>query len=252
MRFAVVLSIALALLPARSAVAGAEDEMAAEMAGAELTAYVDSVVKAYGGAKKVAKLARHRFEGEVVAHIRGGTATFRRDFVAPSSLRVDLSYPDRSEVRILAGKEGWRGNAKSQAEVKGMPHTAMTYQMLRASAPWFVIEHQGQLKHVANESKDGAPHRVLRLTWSKALALDFWVDEGSRRITKVEGTLAAGHMTMSFATHYSDFKKVRGVLVPHTEKSYVNGRHTGTATLTKLKFGVRKLGPFSQTPPHRP
>lgn len=239
MKLAVALIVALALLPTR---AWAGD---GALTGAELDAYVDSVIEAYGGAKQVAKLARHRIEGKVAAHMRGGSGTFRRDFVAPDSLRVELVYADRDELRVLAGEQGWRGDAASLLPAQGMPHTAMVYQMVRASAPWFIHQRRAQLVHAGDGERDEVKHRVLRLKWSDALTVDFWVDDTTRLVTKVEGTLTAGRASMTFATHYTKFERVGGLMVPHTEESVVRGQLTGTATVTKVTLGAKRLGPFA-------
>ena len=212
--------------------------------GKALQSYINSVMEAYGGAKAVTKQKTHRIEGVVEAHIRGDKGEFRRDSSAPDSMRVVLTYPTRSEVRILAGTKGWRGDATTQKPALGMPHTAMMYQMIRSSAPWFMRDCRKRLKHGATIVDKGKTYLAMRLKWSESLIIDFWIEDQSRRLVKVQGILIAHGAKMVFETQYSDFRKVDGVLVPHTEKSIVRDKHTGTTRVTSVDFAPKDLGPF--------
>jgi len=213
--------------------------------GKDLDAYVDSIVEAYGGAKAVAKLAAYRLEGTVEAHIMGGSGKFRRDFTAPDSLRVELVYPDRTETRILAGDEAWRGSPKELTAVDGVRRTSMVYQMIRATAPWFLDANRAKLTHVGDNSTGHRKYRTLRLAWSDALNVDFWIDDETHLVELVLGTLTVKGQSMTFATRYEKYKRVGGVMIPHQESSFVNQQHTGTTVIEKVKLGAKKLGPFA-------
>lgn len=212
-------------------------------------ALVDSVILAYGGAAAVAKMRAFRVEGDVQAHIRGGTGTVRRDVLAPDRLRVTIVYPDRTEVRILAGERGWRGTDRQQQRVHGLPHLAMVYQLIRSTAPWSLLHYRSRLTDGGVRTEGGIRYLVLHLDRGQGLEMDFWIEDASRRVTRIEGTLSAGAMTLPFATRYSDFRSVDGVLFPHAEENFASGRHAGSTTIRSVRFSEEHLGPFVASSP---
>lgn len=207
-------------------------------------AWVDKVVAAYGGPAALKKMEASRLKYEVSAWMRGGVGRGTRDFLAPDSLRVEIAYPDRTEVRLLSGNEGWRGDAATVEPVQGVPRTAMVYQLLRANPPWALTTYRDKVSLTPDQTREGKTYKVLRLAWSSDLEVDFWADAAGGRVTRVEALVRGGGMSISFATEYSDFRTVEGVLVPFTEENFASGRHAGTTKVQSVAFTREGLGPF--------
>ncbi|MBI5014125.1 MAG: hypothetical protein HZB55_01375 [Deltaproteobacteria bacterium] len=205
-----------------------------------------AVVNAYGGPAAVQKLETFRVEADVQSMMQGlGRA--RRDFQAPDRLRVEIAYSGATEVRVLDGDKGWRGDATRLGRVDGAPRLAMVYQMLRSTVPESLTRHRALLVDRGAQSREGAEYRVLALPWSKELDLTFWIDPKDHRVTWVEGGIRTGPLTTNFATQYKDFRTVDGVLVPFVEENYASGQHTGTTTVRAVRFAPADLGPFDPT-----
>ncbi len=205
----------------------------------------EAVVEAYGGEQALERFRAFRTDAEVIARVRGDKGRVRRDLAVPGRLRVEIAYPGATEVRILDGDLGWRGDASGVRAVEGPPRTAMVYQFLRSAVPWVFVEYAGQFVDRGTRSEAGATFRAVGLPWSPELDLTYWIHEETRRVVRVEGVLRMGNATSAFATVYGDFRRVGGLLVPFSEENYASGRHTGTTQVLSVSFDPPDLGPFS-------
>lgn len=212
---------------------------------------VARVVAAYGGRDALARLGTSRTIATVTPHVRhlGGAGRTVRHFAAPDRLRVEIIYPAKTEVRILNGEQGWRGDARSVTPVEGPAIVAMRSQLLRMQPAWTLFHHRDHLTLGETSVRDGTRHRTLRLAWSNELAMDYAVEEATGRVTVVDARLQFGRTLMTFATEYSEFETVDGALVPMVEENYAADRHTATTRIESVALGVGDLGPF--TGPHQ-
>lgn len=214
---------------------------------ADLGALLDSTVETYGGPRAAARMQAHRIEAELDARPQGGTGRVTRDFAAPDRLRVEIAYPQATEVRILNGDRGWRGDDTRLQRVEGPPKTAMEYQLLRSAIPWVFVHHRARLEDRGEASRGGVAYRRVGLPWSAALDLTYWIDPVNRRVVWVEGIVRFPGGQTGFATGYDDFRRVEGLLVPFVEANYAGGGHTGTTRVRTVAFGPADLGPFDPT-----
>lgn len=214
---------------------------------ADLGALLDSTVETYGGPRVVARMQAYRVEADVDARPQGGTGRVTRDFEAPDRLRVEIAYSNGTEVRILNGERGWRGDDTRLQRVDGPPKTAMEYQLLRSAIPWVLVHHRARLEDRGEASRGGVTYRRVGLPWSAALDLTYWIDPVNRRVVWVEGIVRFPGGQTAFATGYDNFRRVEGLLVPFVEESYAGGGHTGTTRVRAVVFGSSGLGPFDPT-----
>ncbi len=224
--------------------------LAPGVGAANLGALLDSVVETYGGPSAAARMQALRVEAEVsalTAMAAEGAGRVVRDFQAPDRLRVEIAYPRSTEVRILDGARGWRGDAGRLQRVDGPPRLAMEYQLLRSTVPWVLVHHRKLLEDRGEAVRDGASYRRVGLPWSMDLDLTYWVDPVNRRVVWIEGVLRSPGGQTSFLTQYRDFRRVAGLLVPFVEENYAGGRHTGTTRVTAVSFSPPDLGPFDPT-----
>jgi len=161
---------------------------------------------------------------------------------------VEIEYPDKTEIRVLAGERAWRGNAPTITPVAGPPKVAMQYQLLRLRPAWALSHYRDRVVLGEDVVRDRAPHRTLTLTWSPELSIDFLVDTETHRITHVSAQLRFGTTMLSFATHYSEFQFIDGVLIPFKEENYASNRRTATTRIQSIELSAQALGPFSLSP----
>ncbi len=221
--------------------------LVAPLARADLGALIDSVIETYGGAPAVARTRAFRVEAEVTARLRGGAGQARRDVEAPHRLRVTIAYPSGTEVRILDGDRGWRGDDHRLDRVTGLPKLAMEYQLLRSALPWALSHYRSLLEDRGTVPFGNGQVRLVALRPAPGLELLYGIDTANRRVLRVEGVLRHNGMAAPFATDYGDFRRIEGVLIPFLEENYASGQHTGTTRVSAVHFAPPDLGPFAPT-----
>jgi hypothetical protein len=214
---------------------------------ADLGGLLDSVVDTYGGPSAAARMEAFRVEAAVDARPQGGIGRVVRDFEAPDRYRVEIAYPQGTEVRILNGTAAWRGDDTRLQRVEGPPKLAMIYQLLRATIPWVFVHHRKLFEDRGTGRRDGVELRRVGLPWAMDLDLTFWVDPVNRRVPWVEGLIRTAQGPIAFATRYEDFRRIDGVLVPFAEENYAGDQHTGTTRVRSVVFAPAHLGPFDPT-----
>ena len=218
---AVLLVLAFALTPAAARCAEA-----VHPAGA----VIDSVLKAYGGAAALDKVKAYRMEGSVSSVMRG-TGALVRTFARPDRLKISLDYPNHPETRILDGGKGWRSDGQGgMSTVDGFLLTSMALQAARADLPWLLLEKRATIKLLT--PMDGGKLQGLEIPVGAGLTLTVYVDTATGRIVRSSGVLDAPGMKTNFATDYSDFRMVDGVLFSFREANFASNQSTGDTIIT--------------------
>lgn len=197
---------------------------------------VERVLKAYGGADAIRRVNAHRQEGMLVA-VRGALhGRLYRISTGEDRLSILVEYPDRSELRILEGAKAWRGpGAGALAEVGGPLRGAMVLQAARAWLPRLLDAHRSDVS-VAGAS-DG--RTVLDVRVADGLVLRVFVEDSTGFVVRSESILEAAPGAVGFATDYSDFREVGGVVFPFREETFASGFHTGSAVLQLVEVNPK-------------
>ena len=196
-----------------------------------LDALVARVTKAYGGAAALARVHAVRETGTLESP--RGVAQTVRIFAPPDRLRVDIRYPDGSgEQRVLSGPDAWRNGEP----VQGPPRDAMILQAARLDLPFLLIRRRDRLVDLGPLHRDGKTLRGIGVPLSPTLQLAVGVDEVSGLVVHSEGQLPSPGGPVRFATRYSDFRAVHGVLFAFGESNFASGQHTGETRLANIEL----------------
>lgn len=217
-------AIALPLASARAGSSSTTDPIA----------LLDEVLAAYGGADRLEKVKGYRMEGAMQAKTRGATATTTRVFGRPGDFRVDLRYPDFTEVRVVKGGQGWRSGASGINEVKGPMLDSMALQAARAAIPWVLQEHRAKLRPAAPADVEGQELPGVEIALSDALTLRAWVDPKTSMVVRTQSVMASLEMSMEFSTVYSDWRPVDGLVFAFHEENFAGTTHTGSTFITSV------------------
>jgi hypothetical protein len=201
---------------------------------ADLSDILDKIEVAYGGAEAVSRLETFRLEGETTNLTRDVRGKMTRDYQAPDRMKVDIEYPDRTEVRLVIGDEVWRGARTGVRKAEGPAVAAAQYQLLRCNPPGVLLRFRDRLEDGGVVEHEGGRHRLIELRWSEAVTMKYWVEIATSRVTHVESVLRHGESKMVFATEYLDFRASDGVLFPFQEKNYASGRHVANTRIERL------------------
>lgn len=193
------------------------------------------MVEHYGGSEALEKLnAPYRQHWDLVAMTRNEKGTDQRTISLPRMLTVELTYPSKSEKRILDGDTGEKIYDKTHhVAVQGPGLMAMKLQRMRLYNPLLLQQHAAEIGVTA----EGDGH-YYRLTLREGeITTDYFVNRQTLLIDKVTGTLMMNGATMTFLTEYLDYKAVEGVMLPHKEIKFAGNVNTAVLTLRETHFG---------------
>jgi hypothetical protein len=194
---------------------------------------LDRLIQSYGGENSLRQLDSMTQEWDMVALMRKTHGTDVRSIRAPNQLRVDLSYPQKSETRILNGNNGFvLFEGVPPRQVNGMQKDAMQLQLMRLYSPLMLRQKISSI----GLQQDGD---LLALTLAEnGVHVHYMVNKENWRIEQVAGVLLMQGQEIQFLTEYSDFKVIEGVLVHHKENKFANGMNTAVLQLRKITFDV--------------
>lgn len=204
---------------------------AAEMSAAEIVA---QVFAACGGKEALGRVRAYRMEGSVTSSLRGA-GTMVRTFARPDKLKVSLDYPGHPEQRLLDGTQGWRSDGKGNLlPSEGFLLGSMLLQAARADLPWLLEEKLALAK--ALPPMDEGKLAGLEFPLGDGLSLTVYVETATGRIVRSSGVLNTSTLKTSFATSYSDFRSVEGVLFPFRESNSAANTTTGDTIITSVRI----------------
>jgi len=226
--------------------AGLCPSLAAQASPGAKSALVDAVIEAHGGADRISGIRSLRLEGMLVAVNGGNHGKLYRISQGEGTLSMMVEYPDRIELRILEDGRGWRGDGPATlAEVQGPLLGAMVLQSARAFLPMVLADHRDDTVLEHSDSTTA----VLTVTLTPELSLRLWMDPDTHLITRSESILAAGPMTIAFATDYADYRMVDGVAFPFREQTFAQGVPTASTLIESVEInpeGPRTLLPIPE------
>ena len=185
----------------------------------ELDALAAKVVSAYGGAAAWSKVTEVVARGRVVPAMRKGDGVMTRTWRGTDNLRVEIAYPEnKSEVRVLDNGKGTNNGRESNA----MELDAMRLQAARLALPKLLADKRISLR--------AAGPNAIEVALDGGLTIELEVDPATGHIVRSTGRSGQ----MAFATAYSDFRAVNGLLVPFHEENSAMGMKTADIFLEKV------------------
>ncbi len=190
---------------------------------------LEQLIASYGGEENLQKLDSMVQEWELLALTRNQQGSDKRSVRLPEQLKVELTYPNKQETRVLNGDAGYAiFDDRAPAAASAMQTSAMRLQLMRLYSPLTLRD-----KRDALELSPGDGYLTLTLR-EHGLQADYVVSTDTWHIVKVVGQLSVNGAAMQFVTEYSEFSMVDGVLVHHRENKYVGGMNTAVLRLQRI------------------
>jgi hypothetical protein len=203
----------------------------------DVPGWIAHVIDAYGGEKAMRAVHGYHAVGSQVATQNDQTAHTDRWFARPDRLRLDLAYPDHTEIRVTSGKDGWSGTAPDHLTAANpMKLQAMRLQTVRLDLPLRLLEQRDKIE--AREPDENG-RIVLRLPVDNGLYIDYHIDPKTWLIT--HATTGMSNPAMEFSADYDDFRKVSGVLVPYQELTFAGSTMTSKFKMTSFEWDPKDL-----------
>jgi hypothetical protein len=205
--------------------------LTAAASAAPLDDHIARIVAAYGGEAALGRVKAFRQTGTLDS--RQGSAHTVRLFAPPDRLRVDIEYASgETEVRVLEGPHGFRNGEM----VAGPARDAMLLQAARLDIPQILLRRRKNLVDLGDVRRDGRKLHAIGVPLESGINLAIAVDPGTSRIVRSEGALPGHHSQIRFATTYSEFRSVSGVLFAFREENFVEGERTGTTRFERIEL----------------
>jgi hypothetical protein len=205
------------------------------LAGEDLDALVDKVVKAYGGREALEKFTALRETGRVEAAMGAARSVPTvRIYERPLKLRVEVGEASKTpEVRVLDGQKGWRNGKEST----GMGYEAMVLQAVRLDLPFRLLSQRKVLVEKEPVDYQGKRVRVLELPLEHGLSVRAGIEPETGRILFSAGTTGSGPSgPTTFETRYDDFRTVEGRLFAFKETNFASGTKTADIVVSKIEL----------------
>ena len=195
------------------------------------------MLDAYGGSERLSRITGYRLKASLEAHASGARARTSRSFSRPDRLRVEIRYPDRTEVRVLDGSQGWRGLDSSPLKAAAGPMlTSMAAQAARANVPWLLDENRESVTTTDPFELDGRELTGLELVLRDGLVFRAYLDPETHLVLRTTSEVKVGPAEILFETHFADFQDVDGVLFAFKEDNFVSGTHTSTTLIEAVEL----------------
>jgi hypothetical protein len=195
----------------------------------DLDAVLEQVISAYGGEENLHKLDNQIQEWAVVALMRNRHGTDVRSIRIPNQLKVEITYPDTTETRIVNGEKSHVNYAGAPAKIAVQPQKdAMRLQLMRLYSPLVLRNRRDSLSLTV----DGDFCTVSLA--EHGVRVDYVINTNNWHIEKVVGRLAIKGSEMQFLTEYSDFTFRDGVLIHERENKFAAGVNTAVLQLQRI------------------
>ena len=198
---------------------------------------ISNVIKAYGGEKAIKSINTIYAKGKTNALMRGLKGTYIRYFKRSRKLRVETLYSLSSEVRILNGSTGWRGNiSELPSQVTGARYLAMVYQYKQLDLPYGLLKRNYRVIRAGKGYLNNKLSHVLDLLDNEGPPLRVYIDPDTFYIVKVIASLKKGEATAALSAEFSDFRIIDGVPLPHRILNYAVGHKVGETVIEEYSI----------------
>lgn len=201
---------------------------------------VQKLIENQGGKKTLESLQDTTMSGTIELAqmgLNGNITVYKKE---PDKRRVDVEVMGMLITQAYDGSMAWWVNPQTGA-TEEMPEFQAA-GMRRESMPSVSILNPKKygLSHAlkGKEQIDGKDHFVLEQSYSDGFKVTLYVDSNTYLTTKTKGTQSTPDGEVEFEQLISDYKKVNGMMIPHTITTYQNGTEYMKITITEIKFNT--------------
>jgi len=195
----------------------------------DLDTVLEQVINAYGGEENLHKLDSQIQEWAVVALMGNRHGSDVRTIRIPDQLKVELTYPGKTETRIINREASHVIYGAAPAKIAVQPQRdAMRLQLMRLYSPLVLRDRRDSLT-LSAEGESCALSLV-----ENDVSVDYLINTKNWHIEKVVGSLAINGSEMQFLTEYSNFTFRDGVLVHERENKFAAGVNTAVLQLRRI------------------
>lgn len=169
--------------------------------------------------------------------LSGAITVYKKE---PNKRRVDVEVMGMLITQAYDGSMAWWVNPQTGA-TEEMPETDAA-GMKRESMPSVSIldpkKYGLSYALKGKEQVEGKDHFVLEQTYPDGFKVTLYLDSETYLTTKTKGKPSSQMGEVEFEQFVSDYKKINGMMIPHSITTYQNGAEYMKITLTEVKFNT--------------
>lgn len=219
---------ALAILLATPAVAQTVDELVAKN------------LQARGGADKIKAVKSTRTTGKMVMG-QGMEAPFVISEKRPNQTRMEFTFQGMTGVQAFDGKTGWSVMPfMGKTDPEAMPEEEVKKMQEQSDMDGLLLdykEHGRSVELVGKEDLEGTPVYKLKVTQKSGDIAYVYIDAEQYLQLKQTGKTKVRGQEIESETTFGDFKKVDGLVFPHSIEQKAQGMPGGMVmTVSKIEL----------------
>lgn len=197
-----------------------------------LDALLGEMIAEYGGMGNLMKHNEYVSTWEMDVQVRDEKGTATLHVGLPDRLRVVLETPGQTEIRVFnAGTGTQEYVGKGKKDVDGAQLDAMRLQLMRLYTP-LVLKGLKRTTKMTLDRSEG--YSIINL-FDGNVIVRYFVNDETKHIEAVVGMVKVGNSALDFVTEYSDYTRVDGVLMHHSENKFANGVNTAKLRLKSIE-----------------
>ena len=152
---------------------------------------------------------------------------FTMQLKRPRKERLEIEFAGQTAVQVYDGKTGWKLRPfLGRRDVEPYTEDELRQAAQQGDLDGWLIDYSSkhnQLALVGTEKVDGRDTYKIKVTLPDGQVRHVWVDTKSYLEVMVDGARKLDGKMHPVWTHYRDYKKVDGLMVPHVLETSVDG-----------------------------
>jgi outer membrane lipoprotein-sorting protein len=201
---------------------------------------IDRHLQAMGGKDKLKAVQSERITGKMVMG-QGLEAPFTLEMSRPNKMRLEFTVQGMTGVQAFDGKTGWSVMPfMGKTEPEAAPEEEVKKMQEQSDMDGLLLdykEHGRSVELVGKEDLEGTPVYKLKVTQKSGDSAFVYIDAEQYLQLKQTGKTKVRGQEIESETTFGDFKKVDGLVFPHTIEQKAQGMPGGMVmTVSKIEL----------------
>lgn len=203
---------------------------------------IEKHLQAMGGKDKLKAVQSERITGKMVMG-QGMEAPFTLEMSRPNKMRMEFTFQGMTGVQAFDGKTGWSVMPfMGKTDPEAMPEEEVKRMQEQSDMDGLLLdykEHGRTVELVGKEELEGTPVYKLKVTQKSGDVFNVYIDAEQYLQLKQAGKTKVRGQEIESETIFGDFKKVDGLVFPHSIEQKAAGMPGGMVmTVSKIELNT--------------
>jgi len=201
---------------------------------------IEKHLQAIGGKDKLKAVQSERITGKMVMG-QGMEAPFTMELSRPNKMRMEFTVQGMTGVQAFDGKTAWAVMPfMGKTEPEAMPAEEVKRMEEQSDMDGLLLdykEHGRTVEYAGKEDLEGTPAHKLKVTQKSGDVVYVYIDAEQYLQLKQAGKTTVRGQEIESETTFGDFKKVDGLVFPHSIEQKAKGMPAGMVmTISKVEL----------------